>query len=171
MLAKAGPCRSCGSPGPIEMHHLVNRSQRGDDVPGNLVPLCLDCHRSITSRLAGWEIVAGAIRCSLTPLELAYCTAKKSRAWLERMYPAGDVTLCSRCKRPAKAQGPREAPRKRKRWVISVPDDAEDGADLLDTLIESARQDLGRADGTPAYFTLVDCLHFFLTSSKAQKAA
>lgn len=169
VFAKAGPCRACDAPGE-EFHHLVPRSQRGSDVPANVIPLCRDCHRTWTDRGAGWEGVAAAIRCSLTPLEAGYAQAVKGRAWLDRMYPAGDRTLCSRCKRPVKDTSKAEPARKRKRWVIAVPDDAEDGADVLDTLVEEARKDLGRDEGTPAYFVLVDALHFYLTSAK-QKAA
>lgn len=39
-------CVSCGHGrgGIIEAHHLVSRGQGGDDVLGNLVPLCRGCH-------------------------------------------------------------------------------------------------------------------------------
>jgi len=51
---KQGPCRICRrieSNGSlhttIERHHLVRRSQGGDDVPENIVPLCGACHRKL----------------------------------------------------------------------------------------------------------------------------
>src|SRR5215468_11139018 len=99
VLAKAGPCRACGAPGQ-EFHHIVPRSQSGSDVQANVIPLCSSCHRIYTDRGAGWEGVAAAIRCSLTPVEEAYARAIKSRAWLDRFLPHGGVTLCARCRRP-----------------------------------------------------------------------
>lgn len=145
---KVGPCRGCGKEyGPGDsFHHLVPKSLRGDDVASNIIVLCGDgtrgCHGALENHTGAWEEIAHAVRHSLTPLELQYVIAKKSRAFLDRMYPAGDTVLCARCKRPVRSQGPREAPRKRKRWQISVPDDAEDGAEILDTLVEEARKRL-----------------------------
>lgn len=163
VFAKAGPCRGCGGAGE-SFHHLVPRSLRGDDVEANVVPLCghgtKGCHGVLENHTGGWEEVAHAVRHSLTPLEVAYVKTKKSRAWLERYYPAGG-TLCAKCKAPLKAserpQEPSE-PRKRKRWVISVPDDAEDGADVLDGLVNAARprvaEALGYEGDVPPYYVV-----------------
>lgn len=38
-------CPVCGSPGPLERHHLVRRSQGGTDGP--TVTLCHDCHMAV----------------------------------------------------------------------------------------------------------------------------
>ncbi len=164
---KAAPCRVCGSLIGLEMHHLVNRSQQGDDVADNLIPLCIAHHGLITRRD---HATAHAVRASLTPEEAAYCAAKKSWAWLDERYPEGGGVLCSRCKRPVRAQEPRSAPRKRSRWQCSVPDDEEDGAAILDELIQSARERLaplmGWSGDVAAYYVLVAVLHFFLTSNK-----
>ena len=62
--AKQGPCRICrrvesnGSVhSTIELHHLVRRSQGGDDVADNIVPLCGACHRDYhNGRLGGVSI-------------------------------------------------------------------------------------------------------------------
>ncbi len=86
-VVKHGPCRACGSLN-IELHHLVPRSQRGSDTAMNIIPLCSDCHRCFTDRSHAWDEVAGAIRRSLQADEVGYVLAKKSRWWLDRMYPA-----------------------------------------------------------------------------------
>lgn len=73
--AKQGPCRICrrvesnGSVhSRIELHHLVRRSQGGDDVAENIVPLCGECH---TKLHAG---NAGMLR--LLPSEVAYLRSR-----------------------------------------------------------------------------------------------
>lgn len=73
--AKQGPCRICrriesnGSVhSRIELHHLIRRSQGGDDVAENIVPLCGECH---TKLHAG---NAGMLR--LLPSELAYMRSR-----------------------------------------------------------------------------------------------
>ncbi len=86
-VVKHGPCRACGSLN-IELHHLVPRSQRGSDVASNIIPLCSRCHQLIHVRGVAWDEIAGAVRRSLAPDEIAYVLAKKSRYWLDRMYPA-----------------------------------------------------------------------------------
>jgi 5-methylcytosine-specific restriction endonuclease McrA len=40
-------CERCGKPGYGGMHHIVHRSQRGDDVRTNLVRLCYECHTGV----------------------------------------------------------------------------------------------------------------------------
>lgn len=167
--AKGGACRSCGGRGE-EFHHLVPRGQRGDDVAPNLVPLCRACHRSLTEHLPGWEEVAHRLREGLTPLELGYVKAKKGRAWLDRNLPAGDAGLCPRCRKKVAAENEPvfdKTPRPRKSISITVPvDERENGAEILQELFEMARIEAGRPEGTPVYFTLVDVLHFFLTTPK-----
>lgn len=73
--AKQGPCRICrrvesnGSVhSRIELHHLIRRSQGGDDVAENIVPLCGECH---TKLHAG---NAGILR--LLPSEVAYMRSR-----------------------------------------------------------------------------------------------
>lgn len=94
-------CRMCGKPGRmtqigervyvagVTAHHLIPRSQGGDDVPGNIVPLCGDgtrgCHGDITGNLK-WVRVT--LRSHLQQDELEYIRAKKGDEWLERRYPA-----------------------------------------------------------------------------------
>ena len=94
--AKDGPCRVCRGAPPNELHHLVPRSQGGDDVCANLVPLCHRCHERVTryDREACAEL-----RKSLTwrdprsnhPLEsgdeYTYVVGKMGEGWLESRYP------------------------------------------------------------------------------------
>ncbi len=150
---KAGPCRVCGSLYGIELHHLVNRSQRGDDTANNVIPLCQGCHRQVTNRD---HAVVHLVRASLTVEEEMYCVHKKSQWWLDDTYPTGGDVLCSRCKRPVRAQEPRSAPRKRKRYQCSCPDDAEDGVEILIALVQANRERLkdvmGWSDDVPDYY-------------------
>ena len=37
-------CQGCGSPRNLEVHHIVKRSQLGNDVDANLITLCASCH-------------------------------------------------------------------------------------------------------------------------------
>jgi hypothetical protein len=149
-------CRGCGTTtGKITGHHMVPKSLGGDDVAANIIPLCgsgtQGCHGAIEDHNPGWEAIATAVRESLSPLELQYALAKKGRYWLDRYLPH-DEQLCARCKKalaPPRDVG-REAlpPRKKKHWTLSVPDDAENGADILDTLCVALAEALGFDDET-----------------------
>lgn len=39
-------CRRCGGLGPIQVHHIVKRSQGGGDELTNLQSLCVPCHKA-----------------------------------------------------------------------------------------------------------------------------
>ena len=43
-------CLSCGHGRIIDPHHVLLKSQGGDDVPANLVPLCRECHGALHGR-------------------------------------------------------------------------------------------------------------------------
>lgn len=43
-----GKCRLCAEPGPLEVHHR-DYENLGDERDGDLVALCNDCHREVTS--------------------------------------------------------------------------------------------------------------------------
>lgn len=83
-------CRLCGKRSPLERHHLVPRSQRGDDVDANIVPLCGGftdgCHRLITENDAD---ALALLRGRLWPEEEAYAAQRMGWGWLERRYPSG----------------------------------------------------------------------------------
>jgi len=38
-------CQECGSMRQLQVHHMKPRSQLGGDVMGNLITLCVICHR------------------------------------------------------------------------------------------------------------------------------
>ncbi len=41
-------CQSCGEKDiPLNVHHIVERSQGGSDLPSNLITLCINCHKEI----------------------------------------------------------------------------------------------------------------------------
>lgn len=82
--AKLGPCRVCGTTyPPVELHHLVPRSQSGDDVPDNLVPLCSSDHHLVTERRRlELELLAKA----LTDSEYTYCVMKLGENAMERLF-------------------------------------------------------------------------------------
>lgn len=168
---KMGPCRVSGDLHGIDYAHYVSRSQRGDDVPANIFPLSHDLHMRYHDRSPGWEEIAAAIRHSMTPVEKAYVIAKKSRAWLDRMYPPGDLDLCAKCRKPLRSKITREPARKRKYWKLLVPADCEDGAVVLDSLVESAREKIGRAVGTPEYYSLCEALAVFCRDAVSEDAA
>ena len=66
--AKRGPCRICGD-SPVEYHHLVPRSQGGDDTAANIVPLCRICHARV--EVVDRKAVDALVR-SLSVEELSY---------------------------------------------------------------------------------------------------
>jgi 5-methylcytosine-specific restriction endonuclease McrA len=48
VLARDGwRCQNCGSSKDLHVHHLVKRSELGDDVEENLITLCTLCHKKI----------------------------------------------------------------------------------------------------------------------------
>jgi hypothetical protein len=86
--AKLGPCRCCGKTGwPLGLHHIVPKSQLGDDLPWNLVPLCGSgsegCHGLVENRDAE---ARSAVRESLTEAEVAYVAGKRGLEWLDVNY-------------------------------------------------------------------------------------
>lgn len=54
-------CVTCAL-GPVELHHIIPRSQGGDDTPENLVALCRAHHTMLEGHEPGWEQVAAQIR-------------------------------------------------------------------------------------------------------------
>lgn len=106
-IRREGRCRACGLKGTasrdggvLNRGHLVSRSQRGDDVDENIVPLCgsgtTGCHGALTdgnlcsapSLLAGCKAVtvASMLLLNLTDEERRYCAEKKDPGWLRRRY-------------------------------------------------------------------------------------
>ncbi|MGH3598440.1 MAG: HNH endonuclease signature motif containing protein [Mycobacterium sp.] len=87
---KQAPCRVCTDPGTngrlhprIRFHHVVHRSDGGDDVAANIVPLCDDCHAAIHRR------VPAACRKLIAELwadEYAYMVERGGADYPERVY-------------------------------------------------------------------------------------
>ena len=88
---KSGPCRvddALGNYpldcyGHIEHHHIVARSDAGDDVAANIAPLCEKHHGLITGReLAACRVFVG----SLSDAEYAYMVQRGGEDYPERAY-------------------------------------------------------------------------------------
>lgn len=90
-------CQLCGARTlALDPHHLVPRSQGGDDVTENFAPLCTfpafaearaGCHQRITENDPG---ALAELRGTLDLLQLAYIVERKGTAWLDDRYPAGN---------------------------------------------------------------------------------
>ena len=90
LAEKVGPCRSCGAAAwnggafpRVQMHHLVARVHGGDDVPENIVPLCLLCHDKVTRRM---DESCRLMLASLTDAEYAYAVQRGGEDYFERAY-------------------------------------------------------------------------------------
>jgi len=84
---RAQPCPN-GYQQKIDRHHLVKKSQGGDDVAENLFAICSSCHRTFEN--AGGDKardVAERIRRNLTEAERQYIVGKKNLGWLMKKYP------------------------------------------------------------------------------------
>lgn len=71
-----------------ELHHLVPRSQGGDDVADNLVALCQSCHGRVFSRNA---VPLAALAASLTDSEYAYVVGKLGEDAMSRLFGVSGV--------------------------------------------------------------------------------
>jgi HNH endonuclease len=81
-------CSVCGDyTRPMSLHHLVPRSQGGDDVAENLIPLCGDgtrwCHGAVTRRDSG---ALQALASQLSDSEYAYVIGKLGEGAMERLF-------------------------------------------------------------------------------------
>src|SRR3990167_4938624 len=167
---KDGPCRIGSGSHWVDHAHLVSRAQGGDDVADNIIPLGHEAHMLYHDHGKVWEHVAHMIRASLTPAEKAYILRKKGQDWLDEHYPYGDIgPLCAKCRKPLKAEksGELEKPRPRKRYGFLVPaDKAEDGADVLDGMVERCAEilaaPLGYGPTTPKFHVISSALGWFI---------
>lgn len=90
-LMREGRCRACKAAAGerlLSRHHLVPRSQGGDDVDSNIVPLCghgtFGCHGLVEN---GDLATRTRLRGELLLDELAYCLAKIGAERFNRRYP------------------------------------------------------------------------------------
>lgn len=86
IAAKAEQCRICGETNRAEWihcHHLVSRSNGGDDVADNIVGLCQKCHREIHARSM---LSANLLLANLSDAEYAYMIERGGEDYPERAY-------------------------------------------------------------------------------------
>lgn len=97
MLAQ--PCQVCGDCFRTawvakSLHHIVPRSQGGDDVPENLAVLCghgtVGCHGDVEARRSGART---ELRLNMTLAQKEYVWARKGEAWMDRHYPLSEGTV------------------------------------------------------------------------------
>lgn len=88
--AKLGPCRVCGASAynggafpKVQFHHVVLRIHGGDDLPDNIVPLCLECHDRVTRRKPD---ECEKLLAELEPAEYAYMVERGGEDYPERAY-------------------------------------------------------------------------------------
>lgn len=48
-------CRLCGKTYDLQIHHIIYRSQMGNNDERNLIRLCADCHRKVHSNKKVWQ--------------------------------------------------------------------------------------------------------------------
>lgn len=170
-------------------HHIFRRSMLGGAyawvevdgwTTGNLCGLCWRCHNQITGTGKGHE---AAIR--LDQQTFLWCEVHEHLdrslfftpvGRLDPQPPTPDTLneralghepesehcpFCGQTRRRRGSAGPTPPRRRRKSWTVSVPDDAEDGADILDTFVDEIALLLGAGDWEPRnrrYWALVHAL-------------
>lgn len=177
----------CAAPGcrqPSEdPHHLFRRTALGGPfwwveltpglTTGNVVGLCRKHHDMITTDAAWitfeddiytWSTLFDAsVMLDAQPPRLADSGLKIQPEKSESVLNG----TCPTCLRPLPHKHPKREPaRIRRTWSLTVPkDERENGAEMLDTLLEEARKELARA-GLP-YGNEEAAKYFVLSSSLA----
>lgn len=170
-------------------HHLWRRSQLGGPfdwvkledgtILGNKVGLCFQCHRRVTDNEVRiiwlhdkfWWAEYGTLLVgdrAITPQPPIHGKPNVTR----HSAPDGpaSVPTCTECGRalPHKHDGPKEPKRRRKTWTITVPDDAEDGAVILDVFLEELRKVFGHGEEKNLrYLTTVQAFALVLENATA----
>jgi hypothetical protein len=117
------------------------------------------------------DIAAEANReASVTPSDNAGLEGEPQAGSLGGEIPPSP-SKCPTCKRRLpKPKDKLEAPRPKKTISFAVPvDERENGAEIVRTLLDQAKEQLGRED-QPDYFSLVEVLVFFTQAQKEQAA-
>lgn len=170
------------------VHHIFRRSLVGGDVKwvkiegeayANITGLCPACHDLVTGRIGGHK---AAIR--FEDGKFFWCEVSSERG-VVTYAPVGllvpqpptpdslaarasnghteseDCPFCGQRRRREGLTAPRDPRRRRKSWTIKVPDDEEDGAEVLDNLLETLAPLLG-LPVTPntRYFVVVSALAY-----------
>jgi hypothetical protein len=160
----------------------------------NLTGLCVPCHEDITGRVGGHKAAIKYIDGTFF-----YCPVEHARGKdivlpgaplrpqpptpesLAEPSPSHDETEsevepCPFCGREGprrrRSTRPRVGRRRRKSWGIQVPDDQEDGADVLDSLVDSLAPVLDiEPSQTGRYFIVVPALVYAMQNlAEFQKA-
>lgn len=168
---------------PDHAHHLWRRSFIIGDVAwvelGFLDPpvtvqnktgLCFACHDEVTQDVAAIEWQDGQFvwvqeGWAATPLDPqpGRLGVVDVNLTLDPHGDHGSDEVCPTCKRSRRKRValPPGEKRKRKSWTVKVPDDAEDGADVLDTLVEEIADNwnMQYESATGRYHVLVPALY------------
>jgi hypothetical protein len=156
-------------------------------VIGNLVAVCADCHDDITGRLGGHK---AKISLSIPDNIFWWCIPDLASPsgldwqWVQPIDPqpptqasqvaspaepeVGSCPTCGQARRRRSSKTAGGTRRRRKNWNVPVPADAEEnGADVLDTLVEEVGHLLDRdADANGRYYILLPTLYFALQEPK-----
>ena len=171
-------------------HHIVRRSSLGGNfrwiqiegrIVGNLTGVCADCHDDLTGRIGGhkaairyrnglfwWSLVGGPgaeIEYHLVdPIDPQPPTPETLEAKQSAVSPEEpDCPFCGQKRRRSQLNRGRTWGRRRKTWGVLVPDDEqENGAEVLDTLVENLALVIPNADSsrTGRYYVLVPVLAY-----------
>jgi hypothetical protein len=169
-------------------HHIFRRSALSGDyawvsiggyVIGNLTGLCFQCHEDVTGAIGGHK---AGIRWHEETKTFMWCWVDTADGDLDYIQvaplnpqpPTPDTLaertsgqeneesehcpFCGHTKRRRESAPKREKARRRKNWSVSVPDDTEDGAEILDSFTDDAALLLGAGDWTERnkrYWTIV----------------
>jgi hypothetical protein len=146
-------------------HHLVRRSQVIGDVwwirlpdgmvIGNVIGLCAPCHNLVTGQGGKGGGHGAAIRwienalwwCDIEPTTTGAVIYRPYAACSSQTPLGTDEAIlgldvgpkeCPTCGRSHSAPkpGPKRSARKRKTWTVQVPADEEDGAQVLDDIVD-----------------------------------
>jgi hypothetical protein len=196
---KVGPRCSNPNCGKIaeHAHHIWRRSALGgpfdwvailgDDgerVFANKTGLCPGCHEDITGRLGGhraritfedgifgWSLVTPVGEHPVGLLEPQPPTPETlSRA----LGHSPESEACPFCGQPPRRRATPRVPsaRRRKSWIVKVPADDEDGAEILDTLVDDLGLTLGIDPvASGRYFILLPALYHACQSKAALVAS
>lgn len=81
---RQGPCLTCGSPAPNELHHILPRVRGGEDKARNIAPLCSECHGILTRRASA--ALARMFVAALDDEQYAYAVTNGGETIWESVY-------------------------------------------------------------------------------------
>jgi len=149
----------------------------------NLTGVCARCHDDLTGRVGGhktaikimgddyewtwfWCVVQHTgddldttITQPLAPIEPQPLTPEALA--LSRVPDPSELEPCPTCGHVKRARPLSGRGRARKSWTIKVPDDAEDGAEILDTLVDDMGMILGiEPTQVGRYYIVLPCVYY-----------